>query len=78
MSYEEGVLDRVGVKEAPNCVRSTTSGLHRRADPASASRHVSGMEIFMEVVAKELERRGVSFRLVEAKMGDQDPKPSDG
>ena len=69
-------IEIVGVEGSPSCgVNSTTSGYTGGKIRHQDHEHVAGMGVFMEEVAEELKRRGVSFRLVEAKkIGD--PKPS--
>jgi predicted secreted protein len=69
-------IELVGVEGSPSCgINSTTSGYIGGKIRLQDHHHVPGMGIFMEEVAGELERRGVSFRLVEAKK-IEDPKPS--
>jgi predicted secreted protein len=69
-------IEVVGVADSPSCgVKSTTSGYTGGKIRPEDHNHVSGMGVFMEEVAGELRRRGISFRLVEAKTGNEDPKP---
>ncbi len=70
-------IEVVGVEGSPSCgINSTTLGYTGGKIRHQDHDHVSGMGVFMEEVAGELARRGVSFRLVEAKRGNEDPKPS--
>jgi len=63
-------IEVVGVEGSPSCgVKSTTEGYTGGRIRPQDHEHVSGMGVFMEEVAGELEKRGVSFRLVEAKRG---------
>lgn len=67
-SSEKGYeIEVVGVEGSPSCgINSTTSGYTGGKIRHQDHEHVSGMGVFMEEVAEELKRRGVSFRLVEA------------
>ncbi len=69
-------IEVVGVADSPSCgINSTPSGYIGGKIRPQDHDHVLGMGVFMEEVNEELKRRGVSFRLVEArKIGD--PKPS--
>jgi predicted secreted protein len=70
-------IEVVGVEGSPSCgINSTTLGYTGGKIRPQDHDHVAGMGVFMEEVALELARRGVSFRLVEAKRGNEDPKPS--
>jgi predicted secreted protein len=61
-------IEVVGVEGSPSCgVDSTTLGYTGGKIRHQDHDHVPGMGVFMEVVAEELKRRGVSFRLVEVK-----------
>ncbi len=61
-------IEVVGVEGSPSCgISSTTSGYTGGRIRHQEHRHVPGMGIFVEEVTEELKRRGVSFRLVEAK-----------
>jgi predicted secreted protein len=64
-------IEVVGVEGSPSCgINSTTSGYTGGKIRPQDHDHVSGMGVFMEEVAKELERRGVPFRLREAGRGE--------
>lgn len=68
-------IEVVGVEGSPSCgISSTTSGYTGGKIRAQDHDHVPGMGVFMEEVAKELEKRGVHFRLVEVgREKDHDP-----
>jgi predicted secreted protein len=69
-------IEVVGVEGSPSCgINSTTSGYTGGKIRHQDHDHIPGMGVFMEVVAEELKRRCVPFRLVEAKK-IEDPKPS--
>ncbi|HOO53465.1 MAG TPA: hypothetical protein PLM24_01185 [Methanothrix sp.] len=76
LSKKRYEIEVVGVADSPSCgANSTTSGYIGGKIRPQDHEHVAGMGVFMEEVTEELKRRGVSFRLVEAKkIGD--PKPS--
>ncbi|MDD5768116.1 MAG: hypothetical protein PHW55_05960 [Methanothrix sp.] len=60
-------IEVVGVEGSPSCgINSTTSGYTGGKIRYQDHDHVSGTGVFMEEVAKELERRGVPFCLREA------------
>ncbi len=62
-------IEVVGVEGSPSCgVRSTTSGYTGGKIRHQDHDHVAGMGVFMEEVAKELDRRGVTFKLAETKL----------
>lgn len=68
-------IEVVGVADSPSCgVNSTTSGYTGGKIRHQDHSHVSGMGVFMEEVAEELERRGAPFRFVEAKRAQEDSK----
>jgi predicted secreted protein len=59
-------LKIVGVCKSPSCgVRTTTSGYSGGRVRASEHEHIAGMGVFMDVLAAELGRRGVSFEIEE-------------
>lgn len=69
-------IEVVGVEGSPSCgVTSTTAGYAGGRIRPQEHRHVPGRGVFMEEVAIELERRGVSFRLSEAGVIDPEPSP---
>jgi predicted secreted protein len=68
-------IEVVGVAGSPSCgIKSTTSGYTGGKIRHQDHSHVSGMGVFMEEVAEELERRGAPFRFVEAKRAQEDSK----
>lgn len=68
-------IEVVGVADSPSCgIKSTTSGYTGGKIRHQDHSHVSGMGVFMEEVAEELERRGAPFRFVEAKRAQEDSK----
>ena len=67
-------IEIVGVEGSPSCgIKSTTSGYTGGKIQPQDHEHVPGMGVFMEEVAGELEKRGIAFRLVEAKRRIEDP-----
>jgi len=70
---KEREIEIVGVEGSPSCgISSTTSGYTGGKIRHQDHEHVPGMGVFMEEVAKELERRGIPFRLREAGRRDED------
>ena len=68
-------IEVVGVEGSLSCgIESTTSGYTGGKIRPQDHSHVAGRGVFMEEVAEELRGRGVSFRLVEAKRAQEDPK----
>jgi predicted secreted protein len=66
-------IEVVGVADSPSCgINSTTSGYTGGKIRPQDHSHVSGMGVFMVEVAEELERRGITFRLLEAGRRDED------
>ncbi|HPJ29928.1 MAG TPA: hypothetical protein PLZ42_00885 [Methanothrix sp.] len=67
-------IEVVGVEGSPSCgIKSTTAGYSGGKIRHQDHDHVPGMGVFMEEVAEELEKRGVYFRLAEAKR-QKEPK----
>jgi len=61
-------IEVVGVEGSPSCgIVSTTTGYTGGEIWHQDHDHVPGMGVFMEEVTEELKRRGISFRLIEAK-----------
>jgi len=61
-------IEVVGVADSPSCgVNSTTLGYTGGKIRHQDHDHILGMGVFMEEVALELQKRGISFRLAEAK-----------
>lgn len=57
----------IGVSGSPSCgISTTTIGYSGGMVRAAEHEHVPGMGVFMEVLAEELRRRGVSFEAEEA------------
>ena len=68
-------IEVVGVGGSPSCgVNSTTWGYTGGKIRHQDHDHVPGMGVFVEEVALELKRRGVSFRLIEAKRDTKLPE----
>jgi predicted secreted protein len=68
-------IEVVGVADSPSCgVNSTTLGYTGGKIRHQDHDHVAGMGVFMEEVALELQRRSISFRLVEAKRETKPPE----